>query len=198
VDGMDVFKKLRKDFNELVKITYSTYWNLSVDPQKNYSTYLRRILEEVLKDKECTFNLIKEDLEQELRTLWLSYQRQYKINNYELNITLRSYIIRRSVWDLRDWVKRHVNIISVDPNLEIEEENKNILDFKLDLMFLLRGTNHGPLKYLCGYERYIIFLKFKEEKSILEMSKILQKDRRIIKKHFDLIIEKLKKVAYHE
>lgn len=189
---MDVFKKLRKDFNELIKITYNTYWNLSVNPQKNYSIYLIKILEEVLEDKERTFNLSKEDLKQELRTLWLSYQRQYQINEYESDITLRSYIIRRSVWDLRDWIKRHVNVVSVDPTLELEQEDENILEFKLDLMFLLKGTSYGPLKHLCGYERYIIFLKFKEEKSILEMSKILQKDRRIVKKHFDLIIEKIK------
>ena len=72
----------------------------------------------------------------------------------------------------------------------IEEESEP--DFKLDLKFLLTGTNYGPLKSLCGYERYIIFLKFKEDKSILEMSRILQKDRRVVKKHFDLIIEKIK------
>ena len=187
---MNVFLKFKKDFNELIETTYNTYWDLPLIPQKNYSTYLHKILKEVITDSNSDFYLNKEDLKQELCTLWLSYQEQFLVKHEKSQLSLRSYLIRRSLWDLRDWIKKNINIISVDPTFFIEEESEP--DFKLDLKFLLTGTNYGPLKSLCGYERYIIFLKFKEDKSILEMSRILQKDRRVVKKHFDLIIEKIK------
>ena len=57
---------------------------------------------------------------------------------------------------------------------------------------MLKGSSSNLLKNLSPYERYIIFLVFKEEKDFVEMSKILQKDRRSIQQHYKKIIEKVK------
>ena len=70
------------------------------------------------------------------------------------------------------------------------EDTEN--EFRIDLTFLLHGMDFTLLNNLSPYERYIIFLKFKEDKSILQMSHILQKDRRVVKNHFDSIIIKIK------
>ena len=71
-------------------------------------------------------------------------------------------------------------------------EDRTAVGFKLNLRFLLEGSNNRLLKDLSGYERYIIFLVFKEEKNMVEMSKILQRDRRAIKNHYEKILERIK------
>ena len=121
--------------------------------------------------------------------LWLTYYKQYNLKDKKPETSLRSYILRRSIWGIRDWLKYELSIVTEEFRTEEEESE---IGFKIDLMFLLQGAECVLLRELSPYERYIIFLKFKEEKSILQMSRILQKDRRVIKNHFDSIILKIK------
>ena len=186
---MNVLQNFQDDFTELVRVTYNTYWDLPVYPKKKFSTVLQTFLIEILKGRELTFDLTKEDLEQELSLLWLSYYKQYTSATSKPDTSLKNYILRRSLWDIRDWIKHHLNIVTVH---SVDPEPANGIGFKIDLMFLLKGTEINLLKNLSPYERYLIFLKFKEEKSILQMSYILQKDRRVVKNHFDLVINKIK------
>ena len=188
---MDVLQRFKNEFNELVSVAYDTYWERDVFPKNKFSIVLQDTIAEALSDRKRTFNLTKEDLEQQLALLWLSYYRQYTSKKDKPETSLRSYIIRRSIWGLRDWLKHEVNIVTEEytiPGAEEEIED----EFKIDLMFLLHGIDFVLLKNLSPYERYIIFLKFKEDKSILQMSHILQKDRRVIKNHFDSIITRIK------
>ncbi len=188
---MNVLQRFRNEFEELVSVTYDTYWERDVFPKNKFSIVLQDTIAEALSDRERTFNLTKEDLEQQLALLWLSYYRQYTSKKDKPETSLRGYIIRRSIWGLRDWLKYEVNIVTEE--YAIPEAEKEIEDeFKIDLMFLLHGIDFILLKNLSPYERYIIFLKFKEDKSILQMSHILQKDRRVIKNHFDSIITRIK------
>ena len=190
---MNSLEKFSEDFDELIEVTYNTYWDLPVIHKKSFSKSLEEIILDIPITNRNSFNLTLNDLRQELSSFWLKYEKQYK--NPKENVALRSYLIRRSIWDIRDWLKRQTNIVVTDPFLGVK--NDCVAEFKLDLLFLFEGTNYPPLRILSPYERYIIFLKFKEEKSILQMSKILQKDRRVVKSHFDSIIKKLKKVSNH-
>ena len=187
---MNVLEKFSNDFKEFVKVTYNTYWELPVIHRKKFSKALEEIIINSLKNEERIFDLNIEDLKQEIRFFWLKYEKQYNEEEVKERISLRSYIVRRTIWDIRDWIKKHNKIIKID----YDEVNVNdeYTEFKLNIRFLLKGTNFKLLKNLSPYERYIIFLVFKEEKNMLEMSKILQKDRRIIKIHYHKILEKIR------
>ena len=147
-------------------------------------------MSEILFNKKRSFYLTKEDLNQHLSLLWLSYYKQYTSKEKKPEVSLRTYLLRRSIWGIRDWLNYETNIITEDAYYTKNELVET--GFKLDLKFLIEGTDFQLLSVLSPYERYLIFLKFKEEKSILQMSFILQKDRRIVKKHFDLIMQKIK------
>jgi hypothetical protein len=187
---MNVLERFKNEFNELVDITYNTYWDSDAFPKEKYSVILHDTLVESLDNRERTFNLTREDLKQHLSLLWLTYYKQYNSKDKKPETSLRSYMIRRSIWGIRDWLKYETNIVTEEYNPSFEKELES--DFKIDLMFLLDGTGSVFLRELSPYERYLIFLKFKEDKSILQMSNILQKDRRVVKNHFDSIISKIK------
>lgn len=187
---MNVLQRFENEFNELVTVAYDTYWELGVLPRNKFSIVLQNTIAQALADKRRTFDLTREDLEQQLTLLWLSYYKQYNSKESKPDTSLKSYMIRRSIWGLRDWLRYEVNVTTEEYTIpEIEEAES---EFKIDLMFLLYGVEFVLLKDLSPYERYIIFLKFKEDKSILQMSRILQKDRKVVKSHFDSIIERIK------
>ena len=184
---MNVLERFEYEFNELVDVAYNTYWEGDVLLKEKFSVVLHDTLVRSLDTKKRTFQLTKEDLKQHLSLLWLTYYQQYRSKKPETSI--KGYLLKRSIWGLRDWLSYETNIVTecynpITPEYESE--------FKIDLIFLLEGTDYSFLKELSPYERYIIFLKFKEEKSILQMSRILQKDRRVVKNHFDSIILKIK------
>jgi hypothetical protein len=187
---MNVLQRFRNEFEELVSVAYDTYWERDVFPKDKFSIALQDAITEILSDRKRTFNLTREDLEQQLALLWLSYYKQYNSKKNKPEASLRSYIIRRSIWGLRDWLRYEVNIVTEEYSISETEDTEN--EFRIDLTFLLHGMDFTLLNNLSPYERYIIFLKFKEDKSILQMSHILQKDRRVVKNHFDSIIIKIK------
>jgi len=187
---MNVLQRFRNEFEELVSVTYDTYWERDVFPKNKFSIALEDTITEALSDRKRTFNLTREDLEQQLALLWLSYHKQYNSKKNKPETSLRSYMIRRSIWGLRDWLRYEVNIVTEEYSIPETEDTEN--EFRIDLTFLLHGMDFTLLNNLSPYERYIIFLKFKEDKSILQMSHILQKDRRVVKNHFDSIIIKIK------
>ena len=187
---MSVLKRFEDEFNELADVAYNAYWEREVFPKYKFSVVLEETIIKALKNKNRAFNLAKEDFEQQLALLWLSYHKQYDSKENKLETSLKSYILRRSIWGLRDWLIYESNIVTKeDMSVELEKVRS---EFKIDVSFLLRGTNFALLKNLSPYERYIIFLKFKEDKSILQMSRILQRDRRMVKNHFDSTIERIK------
>ena len=193
---MNIVEQFESEFNEFIDVTYKTYWNEDVLPRQNFSSTLHKTLKKSLGNKKRTFDLTKEDLEQHLSLLWLIYEEQYNHKDKKPDATLKTYIIRRSIWGLRDWLSYEINIVTEEYNPRLDEEIEK--EFKLDVLFLLEGSECFLLKELSPYERYIIFLKFKEDKSILQMSYILQKDRRVVKKQFDSIISKIKERHFNE
>ena len=188
---MEALNRFNEDFNEIVDITYNTYWGIPLVYKKAYSRALEKTVSDILKDKEHLFDLTIEDLRQQVCLFWLKYEKQYEIQKEKNNVTLITYLIRRSIWGIRDWLHKNNSSLRVD--LRAPVEDKDPIGFKLNINFLLKGSSNNLLKNLSGYERYIIFLVFKEGKNFVEMSKILQRDRASIKEHYKNIIEKVRK-----
>ena len=187
---MNILNKFPKDYNEFIDIIYNAYWSLPTIHKEKYSKALESMVLNVLEGRKPSFDLTLEDLKQEMCFFWIKHEKDYMKNKERKNISLRSYIIRRSMWSVRDWLKRHNSIVKTD--IINKTEDRTAVGFKLNLRFLLEGSNNRLLKDLSGYERYIIFLVFKEEKNMVEMSKILQRDRRAIKNHYEKILERIK------
>jgi len=67
------------------------------------------------------------------------------------------------------------------PNLDVPIMN-------LDWVF---ECSKGPFSLLSGYERYLLYMKFKEDKSSGEIAEKFQKSRQTIMKHINEAIEKV-------
>ena len=149
--------------------------------------YLRNIVEEV------GLNLSKEDLlevSQQFLLYFLEADRQYKTKIP--HVSYRSYITRRIVWGMRDWLIKQSRIVTVYPYYYFTKERPDLL---LDLNFLLYGTQIFPFSILSPYERYLIFLHFREEKSILEISYMVQSKWETVKGHLSSTIDKLRRLS---
>jgi len=129
---MNSLDRFSEDFEELIEVTYNTYWNLPVIYRKSFSKSLEQTILNISIHNKHIFDLTMADLRQELSSFWLKYEKQYK--NQKGNVVLRSYIIHRSIWDIRDWLKRHTSIVDIDPTLGVEDNSR--AEFKLDLLFL--------------------------------------------------------------
>jgi hypothetical protein len=165
----NVLETYRSDFNDLVETSYRALYSLKPYSDKTPLITLHRYLSEY-SDKT---KIEREDLSQQLACLWLKYSADYDARRPAIHI--RQYLIRLSVWGLRGWVKRQAHLEKLPAAFFLPEEKKEKDPyFNLDLKFLTQGTSFYPLSELSAYERYLIFLKFKEKKTILEIAYIVQ------------------------
>ena len=82
------------------------------------------------------------------------------------------------------------NILENPEPISLEEEKC----LRLDMSFFQERLIF-PLDSLLPYERYLIFLKYKAEKSIVEMAHILQKNRDTVSNQLKRIHDKLRSLA---
>ncbi len=67
-----------------------------------------------------------------------------------------------------------------------------VYDFEINFKFLIIGSDHLFLNDLTAYERYLLFLKFKEDKTIKEISILTQKHNETIQEHLAKIFNKIR------
>ena len=192
---MNVLENFKDIFEDLVNITYDTYWDQELYPKAKCLVALQENLHELFKTRKRSLVLTREEIEQQLSLLWLGYEDQYYSNKSKPTSSIRGYLTYRSIWGIRDWLKYELNIIRECQFVYPEEELE--YDFKIDLNFLIKGVNYNLLADLSPYERYLIFLRFNEDKNLKEIARIVQKDSRMIKKHLGSILTKLKDSSHN-
>ncbi len=181
-----VLDTYQDDFKELVDTVEVAYQGNPL----HFSKPHLKALYSSLTDNRSGPTIDREDIEQQLALLWLKYAKGY--HESKPSIHLRQYLIRRSVWGLRDWFNMEMKPIPYYLLLLPPQEEYLPKPFKLDLGFLLYGTRFYPLSILSSYERYLIFLMFKEERTILEIAKAVQKSDKTVSKQLRNIINKLR------
>lgn len=182
-----ILKRYRKDFDELVSTVESAYW---YQPQLFSKPHLDYLYSSLTKERNGP-KLEPGEIHQELIALWGEFYRKYQESKPEIHI--RQYLIRRSVWGLRDWFNSQFKFYpAAPPPLDEEETYSHRVGFKLDLGFLFYGTRVFPLSILSPYERYLIFLKFKKERTILEIAGIVQKNKETVGFQLHKILKKLR------
>lgn len=170
------------DFEKLCLTTINAINGTKYEYYKD--NYLYRLI--------CSMNKISciddSDVVQQLYLIWLKAIKNYRIS--KPNIRIRRYLIRMSVWGIRDWLQAESNIPLSGPRKEPEEEQD--YPFTLDLSFLLYGSTYHPLQGLTDYERYLIYLKYVEGKHIFAIADHLQRDRGLVSKQLTTIHNKLR------
>lgn len=181
-DLPEEFIRYMTDFNRLYHIVSDAI--NGIDQYLYEGNYLYQLVSEM----DVTTTIEDADIVQELSVIWLKAIKNYKKSKPNCNI--RQYLIRMSVWGLRDWLQRESNIQMTAPIEEQEEQEEQ--PFTLDLPFLLYGSIYQPLQALTDYERYLIYLKYVDGKHIFEIAEHLQKDRSIVSKQLYAIHDKLR------
>lgn len=176
------FALYSSDFNRLYRYTRDALDK--VDDPIYYGNYLFQLVASL----DIIPTIEDDDIVQELSLIWLKAIKNY--HKSKPNCNIRQYLIRMSVWGIRDWLQREANIPLSGPRKEPEEEQE--YPFALDLSFLLYGSIYEPLQDLTDYERNLIYLKHVEGKHIFEIAEHLQKDRSIISRQLTAVYEKLR------
>lgn len=185
---MDPFVKYRKDFNRLVDAVYSTYMGYPPHTDRRDIAKLISEVKEACRQGSSLFSLEEGDVRQELRAQWISYIRSYQRN--KPRTSLRQYLTRMSVWGLRDWVNKWKHTPRSTTACAIDTQ---AYPFSLNLSFLLYGERWSPLSSLTSHQRYLIYLKFVENKDILGIAKHLHKDRHVVSAQLQTTMEQIRR-----
>ena len=134
---------------------------------------------------DASFNLLeKEDVEQEIRYIWLHCEKTCE------ELTER-YLKQITIWWIRDWTIKQSRVVQVYPYYYFLEQEP---EFLLDLKFLVYGTRVYPFSTLAPYERYLIFLRYREEKTILQISKMVCKNKNTVQQELRRVLNKLRRL----
>lgn len=169
------------DYENIITTVLEAYQSLPLSIQCNYC----KVLYKSLTSERTNFIFEEQDLRQQLSLIWIELVN--KFNKNKPRIHLRQYLIKCSSWIIRDWFKHQMLTRSND---KIQTESFP-LPFTLDVNFLLNGTNYFPLNTITPYERYLLYLQYKEEKNISQIAYIVQHDRLTITRQMHILASKL-------
>jgi hypothetical protein len=165
---LDPLERFQGELDSLVDITYRVHNGLVCRPKEGYERALYSNLKRIKRNN--SFTLLREDIAQQVRLMFLQFANQKSLNGSRMS--LKAYILTRSVWGLRDWYRRELRVVDRLPTCGHEPT----LGFTLNLKWLLFGDSLTP------FQRYLIFLKFVQGNNILEISKTVYRDRHYVSK----------------
>lgn len=189
---MTEFDKYSEDFEELVNAVYQAYMGKNPMVNRRDLAGLVKEVQELARKPGSSLNLSRDEIRQELACMWVSFIRSHRRSNTELHI--RQYLIRRSVWGLRDWIRKESRILCKAPTSPPREAPA----FRLNFSFLLSGETWPPLAPLNAYQRYLIYLKFVEDKDILRIAQHLHKDRHVVSRQLSETLRLIRRIANEE
>jgi DNA-directed RNA polymerase specialized sigma24 family protein len=124
-------------------------------------------------DRRNNYSIDREDIEQELYIKWIEWIKEWEEYPAPKGLSLRSHLLRRSIWFLRDFIKGQAG--AIDREQKIEE--KKVIEINEP------AEDITPLKWLTGYlaienklssySRYLLFMKDIQGLTIRELSDIL-------------------------
>lgn len=181
-------KDLKSDFNALVDTTWKAHQGHLLYPTKPYLKRLLLMIYKIQEGRSSAFVITKCDIRQELLMLWVTYVKKWK-ERRDKSTSLKSYLLGCSIWGLRNWYAKEMKSLS---HISVLSSGDPAPPFKLDLLFLADGTTFFPLSELTSYERYLIFLKYAEEKNILEIAGMVRRSRDTVTKQLNRTMYKLR------
>jgi len=185
---MNIFQRYEKEFKELVDAAYKVTRKRTLDTDNTFAHALAGMMRKIKNTRKVRID--RRDIEQQLALLWLEWHRQYHVKKPKTH--LKNYLLRRSVWGLRDWLRREMTgprSLSLQALMANSKENKHLFD----LYWLLNGDKEdGPLHMLTPYERYLLFLRHVCGLTIDETAQIVHKCNRVVRVTLIEIISKIR------
>jgi len=181
-------EKYIDDFNLLVSVVYDTHQGNPPQSTRGDVKYLVKLVQENSQLDYNQFALEKEEVEANLRCWWVGYVKAYA--RQKPGIHIRQYIIRRSLFDLRDWYLHEMRIRSSGPIYV----PKKAQVYEIDLGYLLTGESTSALSALTAYERFLIFLKFNRGMNTLRIAKLLQRKRGTVAVQMKETLNKVRRI----
>ena len=191
---MNIFQRYEKEYIQLVDATWLLARKRKPRSKDKWTLVLSHAMSKI---KNLHRNRIdKDDISQQLALLWLEYYQSYQ--NKRPRTDLKTYILRRSVWGLRDWLRKEMfnpkvlTLIGLKITVERNEHT-------LDLYWLLYGDKeNGPLHMLTAYERYLLYLRHVQGFSIDEISEIVHKCEKTVRVKLVTLLSKIRSYANAE
>src|SRR3990167_11481597 len=135
---MEELQKYRADFNEIVETVDRAYRR---KPLQSYKKHLIILYRSLVKFN-SVYPLERSDIEQELAYRWILFSRKY--HQAKPSIGIRSYLVQRSMWAMRDWFR----LLMRQPVIVYQNRPIEVELFRLDFKFLVYGTEVEPFNLL--------------------------------------------------
>lgn len=182
---LDIFTKYGEEFETLVRTAWRAYTGIFVESESSpgYSRGLSEAIR-VIPKTALRRGVEEEDLRQQLSLFWILYHDQFRKNRPRSR--LRSYLLRRSIWGLRDWLRENDLLRPSDDSLGSTEGRQETPEVNFSWIL----ETDLPLT---AWEKYLVYLKYAQEKSINEIAQILQKDRKTIRTRLEEIHEHIRR-----
>jgi len=173
--------KYNKEFLRFVEITDKVHRGKYIRILNGYEKTLVDKLKAIPRHNK--FSLQKEDIYQQLAYIWqrLLTNRQHKDQGE------RAYLLRLSIFELRDWYQKLMSSLDHDiesePVIELQDP-----DFSIHWVFF------GHLANMSKLEKYIIFLRFNKGLGIKNISKITHSSLRYVTEVLQSILEYFRRI----
>ena len=174
---LGVIHQFKKEFEGLVDTVFAASQKKKYSPQSSYEKALLSKLRRI--HTENIFSLDREDISQELSLIWLRILSGKKTKKQ----SLKPYLLRLSVFELITWYRTQKRIFDRQPIPTID-----YITIK-DSYYLFIGESNT----LTSFEYYLIYLRFIQDLSIMDITKKIKKDKRTTKKLFDQIKKQLRR-----
>jgi hypothetical protein len=181
---MDELIRYQQDFDNIVTTLQHAYYKQDIAFQ---APFYKSFYESITTVRN-NFVFDEQDVRQQLRLIWIELIGKYYKTKPQIHI--RQYLIKCSAWMLRDWFRHQMLIQSEAPKVFTTTSPP----FSLDLSFLLQGTDYFPLSTLNPYERYLLYLQYKENKSVSQIAYIVQHDRATVTNQLNILTNKLQQL----
>lgn len=191
----EILDKYKEEIDDLISTCYCAVQQIQLPHKQKYQKHLVALyssIEQLEPNRQNVWVITRDEIEGALMYMWVVFIGRYYTSRPK--VALRTYLLRRSIWGLRDWVKRQWLVVQYMPQEPTPEDPKAL--FELDLKFLMFGTPIYPMSELTAYERYLVFLHFTEEKTILEIAQTVHKTRKTVGKHLSKTLNKMRRLAH--
>lgn len=214
---MDPFVKFKEDFDNIVEIVWQVHTRqfsshflsyhqreLDISPL-TVSSHLKILKKELLRIRETysgSFSIEKEDIRQQLRYLWLKQLESFR--GKKKDYLVRDHLLSCTPWGMKTWYYQEVIGMSQSNDPETEclypyqtiPSPSDLMEYllKLEPSFFVQDPPF-PFCALTPYEKYLIYLQYQGEKTIVDIAYIVQKDRGVVSRQLKKIHTKLRSLV---
>lgn len=165
-----ILTRYSTDFNQIL----STIWGALQEhplPVRNdgYWAALHRSIREQIIPGVVNYRTELADIRQQLHLIWwTTTTRSLKAKD------LRKELRRFSLFGMRNWIRLQMHVPRQELQATVHHTESSEIMPELDLKFLVYGTTKEPFCYLSKRDRYELYLRYVNEKTIEEMEDIVR------------------------